>query len=93
MSEVKVLEIMGHTIDLGLIENPALKRAIRQRIESNDFMFRGYGDHEQYKENKAPWKEKYKEHKENYPDHHEHRDYVEASGWGNENWPESYYHK
>jgi hypothetical protein len=61
MPEPRILEIMGHKVNLDRIWNPTLRRVIRKRIRYDEFMFSG---HQQYNENTyKDWKE-YKEHKQ-----------------------------
>ncbi len=78
MDRPKVLEIMGHRVDLSRITNPALQRAIRDRIRHGEFLF-AYGDthseshtdntrHDQYIERYEDYRDyddrKYREHSE-----------------------------
>ena len=61
---MKKIQINGKEIDLDRIENPKLKRVIRER--EKDFLF-NYGDHEDHSEYDAKYSV-YKDHKE-YGDH------------------------
>ncbi len=62
MAGPRVLDIMGHRVDLSRITNPALQRSIRDRIRYGEFLF-AYGDHDQYAEKYDAYSEsrKYKE--------------------------------
>ncbi len=44
MAEERILDIMGHRVDLDKIQKPALRKVIQQRIRYREFMF-AYGDH------------------------------------------------
>lgn len=73
-----IAEIMGHKVDVKKLNNPALRRVIREREDCIEFMF-GYDDHEEHNEEYKDYsdhKEKYKEWNE-YKKHKEYKD----CGW------------
>ncbi len=51
----RIMEFMGHRIDLYKIKNPALERVIKERTGSSEFMYykeqytkEKWGDHQDY---------------------------------------------
>ena len=78
MSNNQLIQILGHHVRLGDIENPHVRRAIIQR---EGFWF-NYGDsgddghtdhHDRYSD---WWNDSYRDHKDHYESYDDHHDYI-----------------
>ncbi len=54
-----LVDLMGRTVDLDLIENPHLRRAIRERLGDFLFFYRDHTDHSEYGDHTEKYSEKY----------------------------------